>query len=1039
MTKTPTNKADSTINTAADPPPSAYGRRLRAGLLLLLVAAGFLAAGAVMVRNRLDNIRQTLLATASQRLGGHFSVGTVAINGLRGLTAEGVRIHLEPSGGPSLLLDAPKVRINLDLADLLSGHVTLGQISLDGAVIELARPEGAKWFTKTGTSDTLPQIPNFPFRLRGNGCAVHLFNLVNGADLRVDNIDFDLSRQPGATDLIARLNGMVNQLPEKKFEVFGRIASLEDFDLRTQSGPVSIDDVCQYLPVARTYVSSGMVTPNLRVAGYPGGVITAALDLHFEKLASPKQPAFLAPATGSLDLFAQYDTTKELLGITAGRLDTDQASGRLEGTVSFAAPNPVLDLQINADRLPIAPAIAQYLPAATEAYGDLSAELGTPYRLSATLRGTTAAPSFVAEATAASAKLQFAPKRALGLPGAKLELGPIQVSWNSETRQPSGSLVVLSGGVSEPFKGITLARLSCSALLSDGSLRADPLSAEINGQPFFGRFSYDLAKKSAAFSLDGTLANLEKTILHVPTPELMLDGTATVRCSGSASEKLIELDASADVTQTRVGFEWWLRKPVGTGAAIKNLHAKIVPHKTIEVRGEAAIDATTIKAALNYRWNQELLKFRQTHVRVDVPRLDINTAGKCINVAYTATGTFATNGFYEWLPAGKGAETNIITLGGDFDHVSFVPKDCPLPMVCSNAHFEMTQDNSNEAKPTGTIVIHAEDAHIPPTSMTWLLPLEPLDTTNGPAKKDDEGPPRTWEYHLSGGSLEMPPWKGTDFKGTVFDNGKETGLSSFEANVDGGTVHGRYTHAKGGNSMRLTGVWDNIPAFYIIRHIDLPEVLEGRVSGNVDYTMDSSKPSTLDGKAHFYANEGHFIPDALGKAFGGEFTTTIGQLHPSALTFSDFSGDVTLKGDTIVTDNIKVALPGMTLWGNGTWIKLGDIDYNVKLSVSPDTAEQIPLLRDSFNLEGLRLTKQNVDLAFHLSGPSSKPISQLAGMPNMGVTLVSGAAQLTSQAVRVIDLPRQLLMSIFKTGGGILGASRQPQESKKNPPAKPGK
>ena len=147
---------------ATDPLPPHYGRRLRAGLLLLLVAAGFLAAGAVVVRNRLDNLRQSLLATASERLGGHFSVGTVAINGLRGLVADRVRIHLEPQDGPSLLLDAPKVRINLDLADLLAGRLTLGQVTLDGAVIEVSRPASAQWLSPQEPPRQSGANPEFP-------------------------------------------------------------------------------------------------------------------------------------------------------------------------------------------------------------------------------------------------------------------------------------------------------------------------------------------------------------------------------------------------------------------------------------------------------------------------------------------------------------------------------------------------------------------------------------------------------------------------------------------------------------------------------------------------------------------------------------------------------------------------------------------------------------------------------------------------------------------------------------------------------------
>ena len=1041
MTLPPTNSALPKAASTTDPPPPFHGRRLRAGLLLLLVAAAFLAGGAVIVRNRLDSLRHELLATASARLGARFNVGRVAVNGLRGLTAEAVRVRFALPDGPALQLDAPKVHINIDLADLLIGRVTLGQVQLDGAVIEISRPGGSRWFSPAKSPKTAsapPKIPSFPFRIRGNRCGLHLLNLVNNADLRIDNIDFDVSRQPDAADLVARITGIINDNEDKRFEIFGRIADLDDYDLRVQSGSVSLEDVCRYVPAARAHVADGSVTPALRVAGYPGGLITAALDLHFQNLASTRQPAFLAPASGSLDLFAQYETDRQILGVTAGRLDTDQVAGRVEGTVAFDGPTPVFDLHLNADKLPIVPAIAAYLPGATEAYGDLSLELGAPYRLWGTLRGSLPAPEITAEASAASAALTFHPDKALGIPGVNVEFGPIQVAWDSQTRQPKGSLVILGGGLSDPFKGISLSRLSCSALLSDGVLRAEPLSAEINDHAFFGRFSYDLAKKNAQFSLSGTLADLEKTALHAPVPELMLDGTATVRCSGSLSEKLIELDASADVTQARVGFEWWLRKPIGTGAVIKRLTAKIVPKKTMEIRGEAAIDATIIKAELSHRWNQA--KWKQVHVRVDIPKLDINTAGKCMNIPYTATGTFATDGFYEWKPSGNGPETNIVTLGGNFDAVTFLPKDCPVPLVCSNATVAVTMDNSDILSPTGRIVIHAEDAHIPPTSATWLLPLEPLDPTNGPAKKDDGSPPRVWEYNLSGERLEMPPWRGTDFKGTVFDNPRESGLSSFEATVDGGTVRGSYTHAKSSNVMRLAGEWHGIPASYIIHHIDLPEVFEGRISGTVDYTMDSDDPiATLDGKATFDAKEGHFIPNVLAQTFGPELGGALGDLRPADLTFSNFSGNVVLKGDHIITDNVKVELPGITLSGSGTWITQGDIDYNINLSVTPDTAEQIPLLRDSFNLEGLRLTKRNVDLGFHVTGPAIKPTTQLAGMPNMGVTLVSGAAEMTSQTVRVMDLPRQLLMSIFKTGGGILGASRQPAEPKKNPPAKTGK
>jgi hypothetical protein len=85
---------------------------------------------------------------------------------------------------------------------------------------------------------------------------------------------------------------------------------------------------------------------------------------------------------------------------------------------------------------------------------------------------------------------------------------------------------------------------------------------------------------------------------------------------------------------------------------------------------------------------------------------------------------------------------------------------------------------------------------------------------------------------------------------------------------------------------------------------------------------------------------------------------------------------------------------------------------------------QIPILRASFNVEGHRLTQNQIELVFHVKGPAFNPSSRVKGLPPVGVTLVSGAAELTSEAFKVIDIPRQILMDLFRIGGGIVGVGK---------------
>ena len=88
----------------------------------------------------------------------------------------------------------------------------------------------------------------------------------------------------------------------------------------------------------------------------------------------------------------------------------------------------------------------------------------------------------------------------------------------------------------------------------------------------------------------------------------------------------------------------------------------------------------------------------------------------------------------------------------------------------------------------------------------------------------------------------------------------------------------------------------------------------------------------------------------------------------------------------------------------------------------PATAKGIPALRTYFNLDGMKHSQSNLKLAFHIFGARNSPKMELDGMPSVGDTILSGAVEVTTDVMKVVDLPRQILLDLFKIGGGIVGA-----------------
>jgi len=472
-----------------------------------------------------------------------------------------------------------------------------------------------------------------------------------------------------------------------------------------------------------------------------------------------------------------------------------------------------------------------------------------------------------------------------------------------------------------------------------------------------------------------------------------------------------------DATQSQIDYAWWFRKPVGMGATIQDLKIDIEPKRRITLTGAATLDTSPLNATFTF--SRESGKWQMQRVDATSDGIDVVTTGKCLRLPYTASGGLGTACYYAWERMPGGPKSSLTRAGARFDGIALHPENSDIPFDCKGVQLEMTMDNSREPR-TGTLSLSASEGKVPPLGSPWFLPMRPADP-----ELAEKYPviPRDWSYTLSAEVLHMPPWHGQDFEGTVYSDPRQTGLSHFGADIDGGRLDGSYRLEKGDNISELVAQWTDLPATYLIRHLNFPELLTGTMNGEVRYTVDRDDPGTLRGTGFFDIRDGQFSADFLRRQFEGQLDGSITSL-PSSLRFPRLRADVEFEGDTVKTRNMQLDAEGIEVSGDGQFIIDGDMDYDLRVSIAPDTAKRIPILVESFNLEGHRLTQNDIELAFHITGPTFNPTGEVAGMPPIGVTLVSGAAEVTSRAIKVIDLPRQILVDLVKIGGGIVGPGR---------------
>lgn len=997
-----------------------YGHRTRIAMIVLLVIVLLFAGAALFLKFKLEELRSSIQNQAELRIGAQITAGDVKVNGLRGLRISGFAMNIDRPGSPLIQVEVPEVYLYIDLIGLFYGEVAVNRLQMDDARIVMQRRANDAWIAKEGTSpDALlgEEFKAFSFRVSGDRASLKVSNIFEGAGLRLDNLAFDLFRPLNSPDLHLSLSGLLNGAANHSVSTTIRFRSLKDFDVHALCAQLTAQDAFNLFPASQNLLSAGSVSPDLRLWGGPANTLVLGLEMPFNGLMFTAKPANLLPNTGVISALASYSVDDRLLTLSTAKATATGFSGRVEGTVSFQTEKPLLDLHLQAKELPIARFIDDLLQVRSEEYGQFTVGFQEPYTVGLGLKGPADALQVTAEAGVTAGTVKFVPKNPLW-PSADLQFSHVEAAWQNNTSAPEGVLSISGGTFVHKTTGISGERVNGTLSLRTGEFAADPFSVFVRGQQFSGNFRYTLATRTAQFALAGVISELEKTPLGAALADTTLQGNAGVQGNGSFAPNAWHTGLNLDLTQTHIAHRWWLEKPAGIGLFVRDAAVDVVPRKTLKWSGTVQVDTTPIKASAAYIYRDG--KYRTQSARLETDALDVATAAKCLRIPYSIAGGTGAPFFLEWsLPEGKEPGWPLsLHVGGQFNNASFTAVGATTPVSLQGASVEVRLDNQDTAHRTGSVVLKAVSASLPPLGATWLVPLKP-DNPVIAAKYAEE--PRDWTYQLSADQLEMPPWKGTAFTATAYGKENETGLDKFAATVDGGHIEGVYRRVPSDNAYTLTANWTAIPAFYIIRHLKFPELLQGTMDGHIAFSMDLDDPNTLRGEGHFDIRDGQFSADYLSNQFKEQLKGDLSALPPS-LRFTKFSGDVQLEGDIVRTPSLSLEAPGIQITGKGQYVLEGDMDYAIQISIAPNVAAQMPIIKEKLLVAGHKITQNNIVFGLHVQGPTFKPNSQVVSLPSVGVTLVSGAAEVIGEGVKIFDTPRQLLVDVMKIFGGIVGA-----------------
>lgn len=1004
-------------------PSGRYTRVWLVGLLILTVGV---AGAALFAKYKLEGIRGAVLDNAESRIGAQFQVYSVSAFGLRGLELQGINVSFPTPSGMTVSCRVPSAYVYVDLLDLFYGEVSIERVQLDGASITIHRPIDVPWLPRDGLAvsggDLSPATPSFPFRVKGTGCSLVVENVVGNSRLSVTDIDFDVSRLADSPTIGATLHGQLDGNLEKTIHLDVQYASPKDFDIKAACSRIMAGDVNVFLPASQHIVQEGSASPSIRLAGRGDATIDISIDAPFVGVAIRNQPDFLRPATGMATAIGNYDPAEKILNLSMSSLESDQFGGTLSGRIFANEELPVLDITFVSSKLPIQDALETLMEGRVDQYGQLEYSLDGEASFSLSAKGPSDDLTIEARGVAAGGQAKFTPVNKLW-PRVALTFGRLAASWDSKSRQPVASLALLDGRVSQQKYDVQAEHLAGSVRLNGDVVEIAPITAVITGQSLIVSGEYNIKTKTAKGKLSGSVTGIEKTKLADSIRNTTLAGAASVNLEGAWKNNACTFSGTVEATQASIGYRWYFLKPIGMGASAQ-VQGEFVPRKRLTVDVNGLVAGSEVKSVSRFSHNGTRWVLRSSKATSE--KLDLVSIGKCLTIPYQVENGIGTAATYEWTRDNDQTQDWHATVScAVAEDVTVRVKGGNAPMAARAVQFSghMLQKADQSI---GEITLEAREALMPSLrSGKWFVPFD---------RDFKKYPPTDWKwtYHLKCNSIEVPPWKGTDFVGEAYSTMNESGFTNYVANVDGGGVlSGSIQNDRTQNEYHSTNEWKEIPARYMMEHLQLPLAFTGLMSGKMEYSQDRDDPRSRKGSGYFAMGEGQFSADFLLAMLEQQLDSQTMVLPPS-LKFTQLHADIEVDKDVVRTPSIKLISDAIRIDGSGRFVTDGDVDYNIRVAVNPDTADRIPLLHDNFNVQGHRMAQKDIELAFRLTGPTVKPKGEVTGTPPLHVTLMSGSLEAANEALRVIDAPRRILVDLLKTGGGIIGVRRPAQNESPN-------
>ncbi len=986
----------------------------------MLLTAVF-AAGALFIRFELSSMRAGVREQLEGRLGGALAMGAITVNGFHGLRIEGLELTAEPEGRPRFEFSAPEALVNINLNNLLYGNVTLERVLLDGCRIRAIRQKDAHWFDagNFGLEDLLPFDRAESFRITGQNSTIEIQNVVGDTDLLIEEVQFDVTRLVDSPDLIARMEGALDGDAEKSVSLRLAFASFEDFELKIDSAMIDAGDANVFLPAEHRFVSQGLARPTLLVNGRTGKTVGLSLEAEFNDLVIRNQPTFLPPATGMLIAHASYSTVTRRLEFTHTRASSRELAGDVEGSVSFDGPYPEFDIRLVADRLPARQLLDSAFGGQFDFSGEALLELNEPHEVVLAFNGTTDDPVITGSAQAGSGRLEYNPKDKNQLRLA-LELGQLEGNWNPDSEDLSIRIKIQNGEAVHEGMGLRAEALTGVISLENGVLYADdPITGTLTGNPFIAGLDYNVAEDFGEFSFNGVLSHIEDLPVATRIPLTELSGSLSLTdFELTKSGDTYTAEGAIDATQARLDHAWWLSKREGIGATAQ-LSVDFQPN------ARARIKATQMKfassqfsgdMAFSYAPGQSDSGWAMDQANAQSDMFDVTALGPCLRIPYRITGGTGRAGRFEWRRDSESRGGWSQTLSAFIDEIQLLPLEegAKTPLLCREVEARAVMTRGEHS--TGSLDLYAEESQMPSFRETWFLPFDRRNA-RGVQMPFIE---RSWSFDLESNDLNLPPWSGQNFRATAYLDTVNAGVNAYSASIEEGQISGSYHAVKAEHAFESNVEWQSVPSRYFIEHLDFPEIFSGVMTGNVSYTLDRDDPGTLKGSGSFGVTDGQFSADFLYSLLEEQLEDEALAL-PTSLKYSLLDvRDLEFEGDLVCTPSFALDADGIRIEGSGHYIRDGDMDYTLQVGIAPAVAEEIPVFRDNFDIQGLKLAQKNLDLAFKLQGPTFNPQGRVSDLPPAGTMLISATLGVTG---RILKTPGKLLFDLIKSAGAIMGAA----------------